>query len=147
MGKHPQSCGSCGKSKADLPQHSSKNRPARKSDTWSGRTERPGFRPLVRGPRITPSANMRSSTSRSAACIRLRWTRSARVSRPWINLAAAQRARPSGVLGPVERPPCWAHLALPGIAGFPHTGRGPRITALQVAAWLGIFEESFTTLF
>jgi hypothetical protein len=50
----------------------------------------------------------------------VRSVRAWRVSKPWIVLAAAQRCRPSGVLGPVDAPPWNLHFVLPFDAGAAH---------------------------
>ena len=60
---------------------------------------------------------MASSTRRRSWQIWLRSCLSARVSRPCMVLAAAIRARPSSVRGPVLKPPWPRHLDDPGTAG------------------------------
>ena len=77
----------------------------------------PGFRPGVLGPLIRPI--FRPNISSAYSSIRLS-ARFWRVSRPWIVLAAAQRALPSLVFGPVDNPPCVLHTSFPFKAGALH---------------------------
>lgn len=80
----------------------------------------PGFRPAVLGPTIIPIALACSSNIHSSAIFALYSALLALVSLPWILFAAAQRFRPSVVLGPVESPPCILHTFLPLMAGDRH---------------------------
>lgn len=63
---------------------------------------------------------MVSSIFRSSRSFSSRFARIARVSHPWMVLASAQRCRPSGVLGPVEAPPCVLHTFLLRIDALRH---------------------------
>jgi hypothetical protein len=60
------------------------------------------------------------SKSRSSLSFASRLFRIARVSHPWMVLASAQRCRPSGVLGPVDAPPCVLHTFLPRMEALRH---------------------------
>lgn len=65
----------------------------------------PGFLPLILGPVIIPKAYPRDSSARMVAMSRVRAARAARVVCPWRVFAAAQRALPSGEVGPLDWPP------------------------------------------
>jgi hypothetical protein len=91
-----------------------------------------GRRPGVRVPFISPRRKPTNSNTVSRALARLRSRRMADVSRPWVVRAWAQRCRPSSVFGPVDLPPCWAHLARPSITWAPHALPEREITALHV---------------
>jgi hypothetical protein len=67
----------------------------------------------VSSPIARPRVSSIDSSSRSFE----RWRRTLRVSRPCTVLAAAILARPSGVLGPVDSPPCVRHTDRPRVAG------------------------------
>ena len=70
-------------------------------------------RPFVNHGNISYSAFNSFTLARLAA-------RSARVSVPWIVLAAAQRFRPSVEVGPVDFPPCHLQVRFPLAAASPH---------------------------
>ena len=80
----------------------------------------PGFRPGVLGPLIRPIFRPNISSAYSSAIFSLLTCLIARVSRPWTVFAEAQRALPSLVFGPVERPPCVLHTSFPFMAGALH---------------------------
>ena len=66
------------------------------------------------------SARILASTARRSAHICLRASVKALDRRPCFQCAAAMRALPSGVLGPVDRPPCSRQRVLPLSGGFWH---------------------------
>ncbi len=72
---------------------------------------------------MIPSVCPKFSNTRSRRIAAARSIRALRDSPPWIVLASAQRCRPSGVLGPVDAPPCVLQTRLPFIAGFLHWDR------------------------
>jgi len=66
------------------------------------------------------SARILASMARSSAHICLRASVKALDRRPCFQCAAAIRALPSGVLGPVDSPPCSRQRVLPLSGGFWH---------------------------
>lgn len=66
------------------------------------------------------SARILASTARKSAHICLRASVKALDRRPCFQCAAAIRALPSGVLGPVDSPPCSRQRVLPVSGGFWH---------------------------
>ena len=69
---------------------------------------------------ISPSARILASTARKSAHICLRASVKPFDLRPCFHCAAAMRALPSGVRGPVLKPPCSRHRVLPLSGGFWH---------------------------
>ena len=81
-----------------------------------------GFRPLVFGAAVSPRTTQASSSWDNAANFSERAFIAALVNAPDLMCAAAERALPSGVLGPLFLPPWWPHfwVRLVFSAGLPH---------------------------